>query len=304
MDQLGRCRITCHDADDQANLADLGQTSLGTPIWINRRFVEAELRIVLGILAPHQFMGFSGGVKGAAIGLAGRETIERNHARMTHPAAQLGRYADNPARQEVEEIGSRIPVDFVVDAVLNREARLAAALAGEPRAVMGLGIGACEQVSCVSVRSRWGLAIASAGGHPRDVDLYQSQKALAHASMVTRPGATIILVAACPQGAGSADYEAFMHGMESWEQVIARFETQGFKLGFHKAYQIARDARQRQVILVSQMDPERVRRLLLQPASNLEEAVAMLPAEVRRGRVAVMPRASATIPFAAVHEHT
>lgn len=294
---LTRYLVGCHDADDRGNLVHLGTTSRGTPVWVNRSFVEADLRIVVGNIQPHQFQGFTGGVKGAAIGLAGRETINHNHAMMVDPGALLGHFANNPARQDVEEIGQRIGVHFALNAVLNQDKEIAAVFAGEPRAVLLRGIPVVRRLSQVPVSEPFDLVIASPGGHPEDINLYQSQKALAHAALVTRDGGTVILVAACPEGVGSMSYERWVEGMTSHESVIQRFKQEGFRVGPHKAFQIARDAARLRVLVVSQMRANLVRRLLLTPASSLDEAISQTLGTIRReARVGVMPRSSATIP--------
>jgi nickel-dependent lactate racemase len=259
--------------------------------------LTADLRVVVGNVEPHQFQGFSGGVKSAAIGLAGYETIQHNHSLMTDRRAQLGRYADNPARQDVEEIGKAIGVHLALNAVLNGQKQIVQAVAGEPQTVMEAAMALSRQVSQVAVAAPYDLVIASAGGSPKDINLYQAQKALAHASVVTRDGGSVILAAACPAGVGSERYERWMAGMRSHRQVIERFEEEGFAIGSHKAYQIARDAIRLHVWLLSDLDPDRVRRLLLTPATSLDEAVAqVLPTLPAAGRVGIMPQASATIP--------
>jgi len=294
---LARYPILCHNADDEANLANLGTTSRGTPVWINRRFLEADLRLVVGNVEPHQFQGFSGGVKSAAIGLAGRETVERNHAHMIDPRAQLGRYTDNPARQDVEEIGAIVGVHFALNAVLNGRKQIVHAIAGKPRAVMETAIPLSRQVSQVSVAAPSDLVIASAGGHPKDLNLYQAQKALAHAALITHDGGTLLVVAACPEGAGSREYESWMEDVSSYNEVFAKFRREGFRVGPHKAFQIARDAARVQTFLVSEMAPALVRRLLLTPAASIAAALELvLPSLPRDARVSIMPRASSTIP--------
>ena len=97
------------------------------------------------------------------------------------------------------------------------------------------------------------LIIASPGGHPKDINLYQAQKALAHASLVMKDGGTVILVAACPEGTGSASYEQWMEGVTSYEAVFEKFKREGFRVGPHKAYQIARDASRVRALMLSQM---------------------------------------------------
>jgi nickel-dependent lactate racemase len=296
---LVRYPILCHDADDKVNLVQLGTTSRGTPVWINRRFREADLRLVVGNIEPHQFQGFSGGVKSAAIGLAGRETIDHNHALMVHPGAQLGRYVDNPARQDVEEIGRVVDVHFALNAVLNARKKIVYAVAGEPGAVMEAAIPLCHQVSQVPVAAPFDLVIASAGGHPKDLNLYQAQKVLAHAALVTRDGGTVLVVAACPEGTGSRGYEAWMQGVHSHEDVFARFERETFRVGPHKALLISRDAARVRTFLVSEMAADLVRSLLLTPANSIDGALQLaLPDLQADARVAIMPRASSTIPFA------
>lgn len=294
---IERYPVLCHNAEDQANLIHLGETARGTPIWINRHFAQADLRIVIGNIEPHQFQGFSGGVKSAAIGLGGRETVNRNHALMTDPDSKLGEYARNPARQDVEEIGRRIGIHFALNAVLNDKKEIVQMVAGEPSAVMEAGIPSARAICQVQVAGLYDLVIASPGGHPKDINIYQAQKALAHAGLITRPGGQLIIVAACPEGIGSRSCDAWLEGVTSFDAVFEKFKREGFRVGPHKAYQIARDASRAHVQLVSQMPPETVKKLLLNPAASLDAAIAhalaRLPAEARVG---VMTRANVTIP--------
>ena len=133
---LQRYRVVSHVPDDRESLVYLGQTQRGTPMWINRRFAQADLRMVVGNIEPHQFQGFSGGYKTAAIGLAGRETVNHNHALMTDPKAVPCHFEDNPPRQDIEEIGHRIGVHFALNAVVNESKQIVSVLAGDPSEVM------------------------------------------------------------------------------------------------------------------------------------------------------------------------
>jgi nickel-dependent lactate racemase len=295
---LARYPIHSHDADDRENLAHLGTTSRGTPVSINRRFLAADLRIAVGNIEPHQFQGFSGGVKSASVGLAGRDLVNHNHAMMTDPRTRLGRYADNPARQDLEEIGQTIGVHLALNTILNGHKEIVHVLAGQPRAVMEAGVPLSRSVSQVAVGAAFDLVLASPGGHPKDINLYQSQKAVAHASQVTRDHGALILVAVCPEGAGSPSYEEAMEGMRSHQEVLDRFKREPFRLGPHKAFLMSRDAARMQVVLVSEMDPESVRRLLLTPAGCIEEALDLvLPGLPAGARVGILPRASSTISY-------
>jgi nickel-dependent lactate racemase len=141
------------------------------------------------------------------------------------------------------------------------------------------------------------LVITSPGGHPKDINLYQAQKALAHAARITKPGGTVILVAACAEGSGSQRYESWLAGMTTQEEVLERFAREEFRLGPHKAFLIARDALRVRVLVVSEMPAEQVRRLLLTPAANLDDALKHALADLPPGaRIGILPAANATVP--------
>ena len=295
---INRYPILCHDADDTDSLVHLGQTSRETPVWLNRHFVEAELRLVIGNIEPHQFQGFSGGVKSAAIGLAGRDTINHNHAMMTDPQAKLGQYGNNPARQDVEEIGQLIGVHLALNAILNDKKEIVKVVAGQPTAVLEAGIPLAKAICQAEVPAPYDLVIASPGGHPKDINVYQAQKGLAHASLITLDGGTIILTAACLEGTGSQGYERWVKQRHSQADVLTQFANEGFRVGPHKAFQIARDASRVNVLLLSEMAPDFVRQLLLTPVADLQTAVdtavSTLPSSARIG---IMPKANTTIPL-------
>ncbi len=294
---LARYRVVSHDSSNEASLVELGKTRRGTLIQVNRIFVEADLRIVVGNVEPHQFMGFSGGVKTAAIGLAGPETINANHALMLDPRSDLARHDDNPARQEVEEIGKRIGVHFALNDVINEKKEIVRVFAGDPVAVMMAGMPVVREIYQAVVAEPMDLMIVSPGGHPKDINLYQAQKALGHAARVTREGGTIILVAACPDGTGSEAYESWVAGMESQAAVIERFRKEGYRIGPHKAFQLARDTVKRRFAMVTEMDEALMKKLLLTRAKSLDEAVAVALKELPPGgTIGILPWANATIP--------
>jgi lactate racemase len=299
---LSRCRVVCHDARREEDLAYLGDTSRGTPIWVNRQYRERELRAVVGAVEPHQFVGFSGGAKSAAVGLGGYATVTRNHAMMADPRARIGCYDDNPCRQDIEEIGRAIGVHFALNVVLGPGRRIVRALAGEPADVMRQAIPLVRELNQVTVTDPFDVTIVSPGGHPKDGSVYQAQKAMAHAALVTRPGGTILVAAACPEGAGSAAYEDWMRhpDLVSHEAVLARFAREGYRIGPHKAFMISRDASAFRVLFHSLMAPDLAARLLLSPAPDFQRAVDESLATLGPGsRVGIMPWANATIPVLA-----
>jgi nickel-dependent lactate racemase len=294
---IERYPIISHDCDDSENLYYIGETQRHTPVFVNRTFYDADLRIVTGNLEPHHFMGFSGGAKSAGVGLAGRTTINSNHAMLLDPLSRVGEYDHNPTRQDIEEVGRMMGIHYALNVVMNADRRIVRAFSGSPLQVMKAGIPAARKICQTSVCGRYDFVIASAGGHPKDINLYQAQKALTHASLLTVDGGVVILVAACPEGSGSKGYEDFMRGIARQEDVFDKFKQQGFSVGPHKAIQIARDAIRIKIILVSDMPTELVQKLCLKPAESLKDAIAaaikILP---RDPRIAVLPKATTTIP--------
>ncbi len=305
------CRIVSHDSDDDASLVYLGTTESGTPCRVSRLFAEANLRIVVGNIEPHQFVGWSGGVKSAAVGLTSRETIAANHSMMAVEGAGPCLYKDNPVRQDIEELGRMIGVDLALNVVMNRRKEIVSVLAGDPVDVMHDGIEVGMDLFAAPFREPADIVIVSPGGHPKDINLYQAQKSLRHGSRAARPGAPIILVAACSDGVGSHLYEKWMEGKFTHEEVKEAFESEDFLLGHHKGMLFAADSIGREVFLVSELPAETVSRLLLKPVETLDIAIrnvlsALDIANPKKNiasenegkiRVAILPYGNATVPI-------
>jgi nickel-dependent lactate racemase len=297
---LARYRVFSHDSYDEGLLTYLGETSKGTPVWTNKGYFQSDFKIAVGNIIPHQFMGFSGGVKTVAIGLSGVKTITANHTMMKHPDSQIGAYESNPARMDIEEIGGMVGVHLALNAIVNQDKKIVHALAGDPRAVMDAGIPLSRQVCQVEVPEKYDLMIASPGGHPKDLNVYQSQKGFFNAARVVRTGGTLILAAACPEGAGSPQYVNWMDGKESLEEILQQFEREGFQIGAHKAFLIARDAARVKLQFFSQVERGIMQKLLLNPVGDFQTAVDLALEEMQPGGlVGVLPHASTTMPFVA-----
>ncbi len=288
--------IKVHDCDDQNNLTFLGNSTLGTPIYINKDYYLQDIKLVVGQIEPHHFMGFSGGVKSAVIGLGGRKTIETNHSKIIDPKAKMGIFYTNPMRKDVEEIGKIIGVDIAFNVVLNSKKQITSAFYGDPYQVMRKGIDASIRVCQVDNDGEYDMVIASPGGYPKDINLYQSQKAITHACTFLKKNGVVILAAACSDGPGSKLFENFFQGKHTWFEIINSFKKQKFMVGPHKAYQLALQLKDHHIILISEMKPKNVRDMLLSPARDISEAISLskelLP---KLPRIAVIPYATHTM---------
>ena len=293
-----RYRVLSHVYDDPAQLVCLGETSRGTPVVINRTFAEANTRIIVGMIDPHQFVGYTGGCKGAFIGLAGGETIAANHSMLSDPAAKLGVCSGNPVREDIDELTDFLSIDLVINVVLNTANEVVRVFAGDPHDVLATAVPLVQDVCETAVPHAMDVVIASPGGYPKDINLYQAQKALAHACELVRPGGSVILVAECREGAGDDLYEAWMPAARTPQEVVTRFVREGFRMGAHKAFLFARSLLKARTYLVSRgIAPAQTHKLHLIPAPTIEHALAAALRDIEgRPRIGIMPRASSTIP--------
>jgi len=116
---IQRYTIQSHNCDQTEQLVYVGETSRKTPAWINKTYYNASLKISIGNIEPHHFAGFSGSAKSVSIGLTGRKTINHNHKYLVHPLAKIGNFETNPLRQDIEEIGNLVGLDFVLNIIMN-----------------------------------------------------------------------------------------------------------------------------------------------------------------------------------------
>ncbi len=286
--------IICHDCDRKEQLIALGKTPSGTTVEINRIFYEAEYKIVIGNIEPHHFMGYSGGVKTAAIGLASRSSIRQNHAHLTSPLSYTGNYETNPCRLDVEEMGKLIGIDLALNVIQNTDKEVIAAFVGDPMAVIHSGIPISQQSSQVEIKQRYDLVIVSPGGYPKDINFYQAHKAITNAAALTKDGGRVVLIAECIEGPGSLPFQEFMKGKTSPDQILVSFNQVGFEIGPHKAFLLARQLKRIRISLRSSMPDELVRSLLVEPITMSE--IHNLLKQHTKSRTAIIPYGVNTVP--------
>jgi nickel-dependent lactate racemase len=287
------CRVVAHDARTAA-MRDYGATSRGTPVRINAEYADADFKMVIGQVDPHQFVGFTGGSKGVVIGCAALETIEMNHSLMAQPNAHVGRLKGNPVREDLTEAGEMVGIDMAANFVLNADKKVVHLSAGTPVQVLESCAEICARVYGVAIEEKFDIVIASCGGYPKDICLYQAQKGLNLASQALKPGGHILLLAASPQGVGDDIYFDYVSQFTSPEEVIRDFKSSGFRMGAHKAYLFGRTLVNYNVAVFSDLDPGILRKCHLraaEPESVIHEWVADFKGTPR---VAVIPNANTT----------
>ncbi len=284
-----------HDCNNAAELVYLGQTSRGTPVSINRKVARADRRILTGSVVYHFFAGFGGGRKALIPGVAGWDTIQKNHSLMLDDRACSGRLAGNPVHEDLVEGALLAGCDFLVNTVLNEREELLGVYAGDMVQAHGQACALAKQVYGVPLKRLADVVIAGCGGAPKDINLYQAHKTLDNAMAALKRGGQVILLAQCSEGFGSFTFEEWAVRYSSLDEMEAALHEQ-FILGGHKAYSIARLLQRGRVYLVSQLSPEQSRLLGFIPAKTLNEALEAVYEKDGNLFTYVLPQGSLCVP--------
>ncbi len=213
-----RVRIVNHDARDRDSLAYLGEHGRGVPVWLNREWVEADLRITTGFVEPHFFAGFSGGPKLVAPGLAGLDTVLVLHdaRRIGSPDATWGVLEGNPVHEDIRAAAAAAPPHFAFDVILNREQRVIEAFAGSLDEMHAAACEAARRYAMQPVERAFDVVITSNSGYPLDQNLYQAVKGMSAAAKVVRQGGLIVCAAECRDGfPGHGSYRQLLESSAS-----------------------------------------------------------------------------------------
>ena len=270
----------------------MGVTRHGTSADIDRR-------ICVGNIEFHYFAGYSGGVKAIMPGVSTRKAIQVNHSMMVEEAAHAGRLEGNPLREDIEEAGRICGVDYIVNVVLNEHKQILYAVAGDPVAAHRDGCRFLDTLYKKPIAKRADIVIVSQGGAPKDLNLYQTQKALDNARHAVKDGGTVILVGSCREGLGEHTFERWIHEATCPEDLIRRVHEH-FELGGHKAAAIAMVEARAEVCLVSEMDPDLARKCFLTPFTSVQQAFDYaIGKQGADASVILMPYGGSTLPIAA-----
>jgi len=290
---VDRVKVINHDPYSKENLVYLGRTSRGSEIYINKTFIEADLKILVGDIEYHQFFGYGGGAKSIHPGIADAESIRRIHSQLDSPGARAGILKGNPLQEEIKEVVQMIKPDFVLNVVLNSKRGVVRAFAGDLFEVFHQGVELVDEMYKIKIPQRVDTVIASCGGFPRDIDLYQSQKAIESAKKAVKQGGRIILLARCQEDWGSKIFQEWMKEAKNPEEIIKRIKKK-FIIGAHKAFLLAKEVQWAKVYLYSEMDPSEVKDAFLHPLSNLKEVDSLLE---EAEEIIALPHATTTLPW-------
>lgn len=285
--------------DSNGPMIRLGTTINGTPVDIFERVVNADKRICLGNIEYHYFAGYSGGAKAIMPGVSTREAIQANHRHMTDPNAIAGRIENNPVRTDIESVLNFISVDFIVNVILDEHKKIVHCVAGDVIAAHRQGCQYLDQMYSVEIPKKADIVIVSPGGYPKDINLYQAQKALDNAKNAVRNGGTILWIASAKEGLGEKTFEEWMLCHNNPSEMIDHIQRE-FVLGGHKAAAIAMVMQKATVILYSELNPDLVRKIKLESTQNPQETLNLLINQYgQNASIIAMPYGGATLPILA-----
>lgn len=297
-----RFQVVDHRAQDRQTLKSAGRRGDGGVLYLNRDYVEADRRIVLGFIEPHFMAGFSGGYKAVMPGVADLDSIVYYHgaAVVADPRSTWGVLEGNPTQGLVRALGSLLPVDFCVNVTLNRRRQITGYFCGGTLGAHERGCAFAKASAMVACSSPFPLVVTTNGGYPLDQNLYQTVKGMSAAAQIVMPGGTILAVSEC--GDGFPDHGNFARLLREHatpQALLAKVMAPGCAIFDQwEAQLLALIQVKARVALCSAIPADAVRQAHLEPVGHLDaylaEALRRLGADAP---VAVLPEGPLTIPY-------
>jgi nickel-dependent lactate racemase len=294
-----RLRIIDHDARDPACLREIGATSSGRPVIINQRYLDADVRITLGLIEPHFFAGFSGGPKLVMPGIAGEKSILKNHdfSMISHPNARWGVLDGNPIHQEQREAALLAGCDFSLNVSITANGSISGIFAGDLEASHKLGCQAVLKAAMQPVEKPYDVVVTTNGGHPLDLNLYQAVKGMDAAAQIVKPGGHIVMAAECRDGIGHGDFAHILKENSSAAAMVQTIASSTHVRSDQWQNQILGRVLSRATIhlYAGGLSENEVRSSHCIPCKNIAARIKELAGPT--GRTCVLPRGPFTIPY-------
>jgi nickel-dependent lactate racemase len=300
---LNRYRVINHDSRDPSTLGLAGTTPTGVRVFLNREFLDADVRITTGFVEPHFFAGFSGGPKMVAPGLAGLETVMTLHDvhHIGHPLATWGVTEGNPVHDDVREIARMVGVHFAIDVTLNREQKITAAFAGDVFAEHAAACAYAKATAMRQVPSPFDVVLTTNSGYPLDQNLYQAVKGMSAAATIVKNGGTIVCAAECRDGLPShGAYGKVLSSASTPAALLEMISSPRYAVPDQWQVQVQAQIQTKADVLVKTdgLRPEEVRAAHFTPIDDIEHSVRQrLLRAGPASTLCVLPQGPQTIPY-------
>ena len=298
---MGRCEIVNHRGGDDRELRSVGK-SHDVEILINRRYVEADLRILTGFIEPHFMAGFSGGRKAVCPGIAGLQTMRYAHSPdlLESPLATVGVIDGNPLNEFLLDAARLAGVDFIVNVTLNRDKEITGIFSGGLEDAHRAGAAFCAKHSRIGLPAEADIVVTTGGGFPLDQDLYQTVKGMVSALPAVKHGGTIIIASACSKGIGSDHFREMLFAMEDGLSFLALLRKPGFfRVDQWEVEELVKVLRKARVSLYSEgISREEQQRCHVLPLESAEHGISeALSRYGSNATITVLPSGPYQIPF-------
>ncbi len=292
-----RVKAISHDCQLKDHVYMGTTKKYGTKVHVNKIFAEADVRILTGDIEMHYYAGFGGGRKSVLPAVSAAETIQHNHALTLHPEARTSILEGNPVHEDMVEAARLAKADFILNVVTNSKGEIVQVFAGDLEAAFYEGAKLVEAMYKVPVDRRADIVVVSPGGHPADINLYQSYKAVDNALDSVKRGGVIVLAAECSEGYGNEKFYEWMMKFKDAKAVEKELKKH-FDLGGYKAYRLLKALEKAQIILVSTMpDYYAVNVFKLRTARALNDALeAAFEIAGKNAKVWALPHGHMTLP--------
>ncbi|MDD5081857.1 MAG: nickel-dependent lactate racemase [Dehalococcoidales bacterium] len=264
--------VVNHDVNQTVNI---GTTSRGTPVDINRQVVEADFRISTGFIEPHLFAGFSGGRKSIAPGVFSVRSAYHNHSyqMVEHPNSRPGVLKGNPIHEDMVEQARMTHLNFIVNVLLNERKEITHVVAGDVVQAHEKGCEIERRIAGREIEHKVDITITTNSGAPLDLDLYQSVKGMDNAAAITRDGGIIIIASSCRTGIGPEAFRELHTSFSSPKEILQKIKRDG-PMGVQWQNQIlGRTQLRNDIYLVSDLADNVVKTMMIDPVRTIEEGI-------------------------------
>jgi nickel-dependent lactate racemase len=276
-DLVARYPVLEHDPFDEQNIEDVGKTSRGVPVRVNKTIFENDVVIGTGIIEPSYLCGFSGGRKLLMPGISHYRSIDLNHFLLLEEGSKIGALDDNALSEDAEEAARKLPFHWITYTVVGADDQVADVVSGDPFRAHRSACGKSKEIySCKKVPAD--IVISSPGGYPYDCDLVQGKKAIIPAIDSLRPNGAIIILAECEEGWGAeSTFKEWLTGFSPEDVMIRVRDKSLFSLGAHGAYLFAKAVIEKKASVILVTNPGLAKDLkgtYIEAVTSIEEGLA------------------------------
>ena len=291
-----------HNARTKKCLKFLGYTGNKTPVFVNKHYLGAELKIVTGLIEPHFMAGYSGGRKAICPGISGIETIKHQHGPryLESHYAIPGNLDKNPFNEEMMEIARMAGIDFLVNVTLNEKREIDGVFAGDIKEAFLQGVNHAEKNVKIEVPCRAEIVITAGAGYPLDTTFYQAVKGMVAALSVVKKNGLVIIASKCEEGIGSKEFENLLHSCSNYKDFLKKIRKPGFfVIDQWEVEEMCKVLKKAEIMFYSsQIRNDVLKELMVTPINSVEDGIKEgLHRYGSHAKIIVIPKGPYVIPY-------